>query len=103
MSAPVASAAAVTVADRVRVALRLQFGALVDPVGADDLLSDALGDRYDSLAALECVCRIESTFGIEVDFVEHDIRHHFSTLRLIAEFVAERLEDLAVLGGATDS
>jgi acyl carrier protein len=83
---------------RVRATLRPLFGDALD--GADDTteLTVALGDRYDSLAALECVSRVEAEFGIEVDFVAHDVRHHFASLGRIAEFVRDQLEDLAVLG-----
>lgn len=83
--------------DRVRATLRLQFGAALDDIADDDLLRDGLGDRYDSVTALECVCRIESEFGIAVDFVDHDIRYSFSTIARIRGYVRDRLEDNAVL------
>ena len=92
----------ITAADQigslVRVALRQQFGAALDAIDDDMSLRDALGDRYDSLAVLDCVCRIESAFGIEVDFVDHDVRYVFATMRRISQFVRDRLEDLATLG-----
>ena len=98
MSAPTVTDSATTdLAERVRTALTKQFGSILEPVADNDLLRDALGDRYDSLAALECICRIESEFGIEVDFVEHDVRHFFSTIELICAFVADQLEDLEAL------
>lgn len=86
------------VLDRVRRTLREQFGAIFDPVGDDDELRAALGERYDSLAALECITRVEAEFGIEVDFVVHDLRYAFSTVRRICRFVRDQLEDLAVMG-----
>jgi acyl carrier protein len=101
MSAPTTTDPGTTdLMGQVRTALCKQFGAALEPVADNDLLREALGDRYDSLAALECICRIESEFGIEVDFVEHDVRHFFSTIELICEFVRDQLEDLAVLGAS---
>ncbi|HEX3780028.1 MAG TPA: acyl carrier protein [Pseudonocardiaceae bacterium] len=96
MSAPTTT----DLTEQVRAALHKQFGAALDPITDTDLLRETLGDRYDSLAALECICRIEAEFGIEVDFVEHDVRHFFSTIELIGQFVGDQLEDLAVLGGS---
>lgn len=85
---------------RVRGALEPLLGEPLAAVADDDDLARALGDRYDSLTALECVSRVEAEFDIEVDFVEHDVRHVFATLSRIGAFVQEQLEDRAVLGGA---
>ena len=82
---------------RVREVLGELLGDVVTSAGEDEPLTQALGDRYDSLAALECVSRVENAFGIEVDFVAHDVRYSFATLRRIAEFVQGELEDRAVL------
>jgi acyl carrier protein len=84
--------------DQVRRELSKQFGDIIDAVAGGDRLPDALGDRYDSLGALECVSRIEAAFAIEVDFVAHDVRHIFATIDRIAEFVQEQVEDRTVLG-----
>ncbi|MFC4495752.1 acyl carrier protein [Streptomyces ovatisporus] len=85
---------------RVREVLGELLGDGVRSAGQDEELTRALGDRYDSLAALECVSRVENAFGIEVDFVAHDVRYSFATLGRIAEFVQGELEDLAVLGNS---
>ncbi|MET0135033.1 MAG: acyl carrier protein [Kibdelosporangium sp.] len=82
----------------VRAALRQQFGVALDSVDDDASLRDTLGDRFDSLAVLDCVSRVERTFGIEVDFVDHDVRYSFATVRRISSYVRDQLEDLAVLG-----
>jgi acyl carrier protein len=65
------------------------------PIEAE--LREAVGDRYDSLAAVECVAAVESEFGIEVDFVADDVRYWFSSVANTAEFVARRLADQATL------
>lgn len=83
--------------DMVRHALSSQFGDIIDAVAGDERLPDALGDRYDSLGALECITRIESAFAIEVDFVAHDVRHIFATIDRIAVFVQAQLEDQITL------
>ncbi|MCH6162576.1 acyl carrier protein [Streptomyces marispadix] len=82
---------------RVREVLGELLGDGVQSAADDQPLTEALGDRYDSLAALECVSRVEGAFGIEVDFVAHDVRYSFATLGRIAEFVQGELEDRAVL------
>lgn len=83
---------------RIRQVIATTIGVDVDPVDAREDLAEALGGRYDSLAALEVVTAVEGEFGIEVDFVSDDVRHWFSTIDRIAEFVGERIEDLAALG-----
>lgn len=82
---------------RVREVLGGLLGDGVRSTAADQPLTEALGDRYDSLAALECVTLVEKEFDVEVDFVAHDVRYSFATLGRIAEFVQGELEDRAVL------
>jgi len=78
---------------RVRQTLAGFLGDRVETLDQNADLATALGDRYDSLGALECVSSIEREFGIEVDYVTHDVRHWFSTLGRIEEFVVNELED----------
>jgi acyl carrier protein len=85
--------------ERIRRTLHDQLGDIMAEVPDDALLPEALGSRYDSLAAMECITRVEEEFGIEVDFVAHDVRYSFSSIDRIARFTAERLEDMAVIGG----
>ncbi|RPF20744.1 acyl carrier protein [Myceligenerans xiligouense] len=85
--------ATTTLVDEIRTVLREQLGEGVERVGQDELLAEALGDRYDSLAALEAVSAVESHFEIDVDFVSHDVRHTFATIGRIATFVRDELED----------
>ncbi|GAA2264357.1 hypothetical protein GCM10010415_30380 [Streptomyces atrovirens] len=88
---------------RLRTALTVPLGDAVRGVDPDADLAETLGERYDSLAAMECITTVETHFGVEVDFVADDVRHVFSTLSRIAEFVQGRLEDDAALGAAPDA
>lgn len=85
--------------EKVRAVLHKRLGEEIITLDADANLAQALGDRYDSLAVMECITALESAFDVEVDLVAHDVRHWFSTLRLMAQFVRAELEDRAVLGG----
>ncbi|CAM5597424.1 MULTISPECIES: acyl carrier protein [Streptomyces] len=88
---------------RLRAALSVPLGDAVQGVAEDADLTEALGERYDSLAAMECITAVETQFGVEVDFVADDVRHIFSTLSRITEFVQGRLEDDAALRAASDA
>nr|WP_200072964.1 acyl carrier protein [Saccharopolyspora sp. HNM0986] len=83
---------------QIRGVLTGLFGDEARDVAADSELRDTLGDRYDSLGALECITEVEKQFGIEVDFVADDIRYAFSTIDNMARFVRNRREDMAALG-----
>ena len=67
-------------------------------VAPDEKLADALGERYDSLTAMECITALESAFELEVDFVAHDVRYWFATVERMARFIADQREDRALLG-----
>ncbi|MFD6069985.1 MULTISPECIES: acyl carrier protein [Amycolatopsis] len=88
-----------TLQTRTRAVLAALFGPEINDLPADAPLPETLGDRYDSLGAMECVTAMEKEFDIEVDFVEHDVRYTFAQLDRIAEFVHSQLEDQAVFGG----
>ncbi|RKN04515.1 acyl carrier protein [Streptomyces radicis] len=83
---------------RVREALSPYLGDEVATVDAGRDLAEAFGERYDSLTAMECVTAVEAAFGIEVDFVAHDVRHWFASVERIARFVDGELEDRVRLG-----
>lgn len=85
---------------RVRATLRRLFADALDGVGDGDELRASLGDRYDSLGATECISAVEGEFGVTVDFVADDVRHHFATVERITAFVRDKLEDTAALGTA---
>jgi acyl carrier protein len=82
------------VSERVVTVLEGRFGAPAREITHTADLSDAL-PGYDSLAALEVITATEEAFGIEVDFVADDVRHAFSTIERIAEYVRDTLEDQA--------
>jgi acyl carrier protein len=83
---------------RIRSVLSRVLGDEIDRLDPDTDLSQALGERYDSLTAMECIVAIEEEFGVEVDFVAHDVRHWFATVGRMTRFVRDQLEDRAVLG-----
>jgi acyl carrier protein len=86
--------------DQIRSVLQKHIGDPVTGVADDDDLATVLGARYDSLTAMECITAIEVEFGIEVDFVAHDVRHWFASIDRMATFVGRELEDRALLGSA---
>jgi acyl carrier protein len=85
---------AAEIAPRVRGVFAQQFNG-AENAPDDEPLPNALGGRYDSLAVLELITSIEQEFGIEVDFVAHDVRYWFSQIGLITQFVADQLDDKA--------
>lgn len=80
------------IATRVRRVLERQFGQAGRTVDTNANLSENL-PSFSSLAALEFISSVEEEFDIEVDFVGDDVRHNFSTLTRVVEYVAERVED----------
>lgn len=78
---------------RIRAALAGVVGDPAYRIAPDAELRDGL-ERYDSLAAVETITAIENAFGITVDVVEDDVRHWFSSVERMTQFVSERLEDL---------
>jgi acyl carrier protein len=85
---------------RVWALLHNQFGPAADRLTEDGEFVNTLADGFDSLTALDLIGRVEAEFGIEVDFVAHDVRHWFASPGRITRFVQEQLEDRAALGGA---
>ncbi|MBZ4322013.1 acyl carrier protein [Streptomyces huiliensis] len=83
---------------RVRAVLTDRLGDAFASVPSDAELQQALGDRYDSLTAMECISAVEEEFGIEVDFVADDVRYWFATVDRMTRFTRDRLEDAAALG-----
>ncbi|RBM19449.1 acyl carrier protein [Streptomyces sp. PT12] len=83
---------------RVREVLGPYLGDEIAALDAERDLAEAFGERYDSLTAMECVTAVEAAFGIEVDFVAHDVRYWFASVERIARFVDGELEDRVRLG-----
>lgn len=86
-----------TVIENIRSALEALLGPQVRSIGADQSFRDFIGERFDSLMAVEVVTTIEERFGIEVDYVGDDVRYWFETLEKMEQFVKERMEDTATL------
>ncbi|QJI40775.1 acyl carrier protein [Pseudomonas sp. ADAK2] len=86
-----------TVNEDIRASLEALLGPEVRTIGADQSFRDFIGERFDSLMAVEVVTTIEERFGIEVDFVGDDVRYWFETLEKMEQFVKGRLEDNATL------
>jgi acyl carrier protein len=85
----------VAMEQRVRTVTERMFGVAARSVNAGASLADTL-PGFTSLKALDLIMAMEEEFGIEVDFVSDDVRHTFSTLHNIANYVQERLEDNVV-------
>ncbi|WP_150252375.1 acyl carrier protein [Nocardiopsis deserti] len=83
--------------ERIRSVLSARVGEEVMTVGAEEDLAQVLGERYDSMTAMECITAIEAAFDIEVDFVAHDVRYWFSTVERMARFIRDEQEDRALL------
>lgn len=92
--------AAEQVKTRVWAVLRDQFGPATGTLTEDGEFATALAEVFDSLVALETISRIETEFGVEIDFVAHDVRHWFASPGRIMQFVRDQLEDQAALRGA---
>lgn len=86
-----------SVKEDIRSALETLLGPEVRAIGADQSFRDFIGERFDSLMAVEVVTTIEERFGIEVDYVGDDVRYWFETLEKMEQFVKERLEDNVTL------
>jgi len=86
------------IATRIRSVLSRTLADEVDRLDPDTDLARALGERYDSLTAMECIAAIEGEFDVEVDFVAHDVRYWFATVARMTRFVQGELEDRALLG-----
>jgi acyl carrier protein len=91
---------ATAIEERVRRSLGDVLDADLAGVERDQTLAETPGIYYDSASVVECVVAIESEFGIEVDFVEDDIRYAFQTIATIADFVARKLADRHALAGS---
>lgn len=87
----------IEIATRIRSVLSRTLGDEVHRLDPDADLAQAVGERYDSLAAMECIAAVEGEFDVEVDFVAHDVRYWFATVARMTRFVRGELEDRALL------
>jgi len=89
-----------SIAQRIRQALGQLLGEQIDAIGPADSFRDFLGERFDSLMAVEVITAIEGAFDIEVDYLSDDVRFWFETLEKMARFVEQKQEDQLTLRGA---
>lgn len=90
-----------SIAQRIRQALGQLLGEQIDAIGPGDSFRDFLGERFDSLMAVEVITAIEGAFDIEVDYLGDDVRFWFETLEKMARFVEQKQEDQLTLRGAS--
>ena len=89
-----------SIAQRIHQTLGQLLGEQIDTIGPRDSFRDFLGERFDSLMAVEVITAIEGAFDIEVDYLSDDVRFWFETLEKMAQFVAQKREDQLTLQGA---
>jgi acyl carrier protein len=84
------------VRDRTRLVISELLEVALDPANDQRALVEA-HHRYDSLAVLDAVGRVEQAFGVRVDLVDDDLRTTFVSIASIAELVERKLADQAAL------
>lgn len=68
-------------------ALKLEDLSPDDIDAQEPLFGDGGGLGLDSIDALELGVAIRKTFGIKIDTVTEDVRHHFASIRNLAIFI----------------
>ena len=86
-----------SIEQRIRQTLGQLLGEHVDAIDKRDSFRDFLGERFDSLMAVEVITAIECCFDIEVDYLSDDVRFWFETLEKLEQFVGQKLEDQLTL------
>lgn len=86
-----------SIEQRIRQTLAQLLGEEVDTIDKRDSFRDFLGERFDSLMAVEVITAIEGCFDIEVDYLSDDVRFWFETLEKMEQFVGQKLEDQLTL------
>jgi hypothetical protein len=87
----------VQITDAIRSAIGEIVGATLDPA-QDATPLNSLYERYDSLAVIDSVVRIEEALNVSVDLVQDDLRSTFASISAIERLVRGKLADQAVLG-----
>ncbi|WP_249208604.1 phosphopantetheine-binding protein [Magnetospirillum sulfuroxidans] len=68
-------------------ALKLEDVSPDDIDAQEPLFGDGGGLGLDSIDALELGVAIRKTFGIKIDTVTEDVRHHFASIHNLANFI----------------
>ncbi|WDY55575.1 acyl carrier protein [Pseudomonas sp. PSKL.D1] len=84
-------------AQRIRQTLGQLLGDDINAIAPGDSFRDFLGERFDSLMAVEVITAIEGAFDIEVDYLSDDVRFWFETLEKMEQFVDQKREDQLTL------
>lgn len=58
-----------------------------EDIGAEEPLFGEAGLGLDSIDALELGVALRKTYGIKVETVSDEVRHHFSSVRNLAAFI----------------
>ncbi|MNG68881.1 Phosphopantetheine attachment site [compost metagenome] len=85
---------------RIRQTLAQLLGDEINALDPRDSFRDFIGERFDSLMAVDVITAIEACFDIEVDYLSDDVRFWFETLEKIEIFVAQKLQDQLTLQAA---
>ncbi|MFJ4347741.1 acyl carrier protein [Pseudomonas sp. NPDC089401] len=86
-----------SIEQRIRHTLGQLLGEEVTAIDKNASFRDFLGERFDSLMAVEVITAIEGCFEFEVDYLSDDVRFWFETLARLEQFVGEKLEDQRTL------
>jgi len=86
-----------SIEQRIRQTLAQLLGDEVEAIDKRDSFRDFLGERFDSLMAVEVITAIEGCFDIEVDYLSDDVRFWFETLEKMEQFVGQKLQDQLTL------
>lgn len=88
----------------IELQIRQTLGQLLGPevlaIDSQASFRDFLGERFDSLMAVEVITAVEDRFSIEVDYLSDDVRFWFETLDKMQRFVAQKVEDQLTLQAA---
>lgn len=85
---------------QIRQTLAQLLGPEVLAIDSQASFRDFLGERFDSLMAVEVITAVEDRFSIEVDYLSDDVRFWFETLDKMQRFVAQKVEDQLTLQAA---
>jgi len=89
-----------SIEQQIRQTLAQLLGPEVLGIDSQASFRDFLGERFDSLMAVEVITAVEDRFSIEVDYLSDDVRFWFETLDKMQRFVAQKVEDQLTLQAA---